>query len=220
MGNYFEKKAKELREFEGRKDVIISFDNDYNDVLITFIIGNDIETVVFYEKEGEKGFHYFATYRTDEKIPEMFGFYGDNHFSFLEGNFYLSSEGENNTFYGQLHPCKVKLAINVQPMSSKRYSNIWINSNKNIWDVEFTSENRVNYGLQKSILRPSIIEELNGRLHASMLKNMIGRDGTEDIELLHNGHDMVGEIMFAELSNNDDSDVTLGEVEVKFYLNK
>ena len=49
---------------------------------------------------------------------------------------------------------------------------------------------------------------------------MIGRDGTEDIELLHNGHDMVGEIMFAELSNNDDSDVTLGEVEVKFYLNK
>jgi hypothetical protein len=220
MGNWFEKKAKELREYVGNKDVIVSFDNDYNDVLISFIIGNTIETIVFYEKEGEKGFKHFALYKTDVKIPEMLAWYGDTHVSFMDGKLYLSNVGTLNTFYGQLQPCSLKLAINANPTSSKRYSNIWINSDKNIWDVEFTSENRVNYGLQKSILKPTVIEELNGRLHASMLKNMIDRDGTENYDLLYNGHDMVGEIMFVELSNNDDSAVTLGEVEVKFYINR
>jgi hypothetical protein len=220
MGNWFEKKAKELREYVGNKDVIVSFDNDYNDVLISFIIGNTIETIVFYEKEGEKGFKHFALYKTDVKIPEMLAWYGDTHVSFMDGKLYLSNVGTLNTFYGQLQPCSLKLAINANPTSSKRYSNIWINSDKNIWDVEFTSENRVNYGLQKSILKPTVIEELNGRLHASILKNMIDRDGTESNDLLYNGHDMVGEIMFAELSNNDNSAVTLGEVEVKFYINR
>jgi hypothetical protein len=220
MGNYFEKKAKELREYSGHKDVIISCDNDYQDVMISFIKGNEIETIIFYEREGEKGFTHFAQYKTNSKIPEMFAFQGDTHISFLEGKLYLSNNGVNNTFYGQLQPCSVKFAVNIQPISSKRYSNIWINSNKNIWDVEFTSEDMVNYGLQKSILKPTVIEELNGRLHASILKNMIDRDGTEDIQLLYDGHDLVGEIMFVELSNNDSSDVTLGEVEVKYYLNK
>lgn len=220
MGNWFEKKAKELREYVGTKDVIISCDNDYNDVLISFIIGNTIETIVFYEREGEKGFTHFAYYKTDTKIPEMFAFQGDTHISFMDGKLYLSNNGANNTFFGYLHPCSVKLAANGLPLYSKRFSNIWINSDKNIWDVEFTSENRVNYGLQKSILKPTVIEELNGRLHAQMLKNIIDRDGTENMSLLYNGHDMVGEIMFAELSNDDDSDVTLGEVEIKYYLNR
>jgi hypothetical protein len=220
MGNWFEKKAKELREYVGYKDVIISFDNDYEDVLISFIIGSTIETIVFYEKEGEKGFTHFPLYKTDTKIPEMFAWYGDTHVSFMDGKLYLSNVGTLNTFYGQLQPCSVKLAINAHAGDSKRYSNIKITSNKNIWDVEFTTEDMVNYGLQKSILKPTIIEELNGRLHASMLKNMIDRDGTENIDLLYDGHDMVGEIMFAELSNNDNTAVTLGEVEIKFYINR
>lgn len=220
MGNYFEKKAKELREYSGAKDVIISCDNDYDDVYVSFIKGNEIETIVFYEKEGEKGWTHFALHKTNTKIPELFAFQGDTHISFMEGKLYLSNEGINNTFYGQLQPCSVKFVSNVQPTASKRYSNIWINSDKNIWDVEFTSENRVNYGLQKSILKPTVIEEMNGRLHSGILKNIIDRDGSENLNLLYDGHDMVGEIMFTELSNNDNSDVTLGEVEIKYYFNR
>lgn len=220
MTNWFEKKAKALREYTGTKDVIVSCDNDYNEVLISFIIGTEIETLVFSEEENEKGWMYFVYYKTDSAIPDNFAFQGDTLLSFMNGRLYLHNEGVNNTFYGQLHPCSVKFVINVPAGQSKRFANIRINSDNNIWDVEFTTEDFVNYGLQKSILKPTIIREMNGRLHSDILGNIIQRNGVENLSLLHNGHDLVGEVLFVELSNDDNSDVVLGDCEVKYYINK
>lgn len=220
MRNWFENKSRAFREYTGHKDIIVSCFNDYEETSISFIMGDEIETVVFSEEEFDNGWKYFATYRNDTNIPENFGFIGDTTVSWMNGQLYLHNTGEHNNFYGKQHGCYIKASINVPGGVSKRFANIYINSNRNDWDVEFTTEDRVNYGPQKSILKPSIIKEVNGRLHSDILKNIIKRDGvTEDISALYSGHDLVGEVLFVKLSNEDSDNVLLGEIEVKFHIN-
>lgn len=220
MRNWFETKAKLFREYVGNKDIIVSCDNDYDETMISFIMGNNIESLVFSEEEFDNGWKYFATFKTTIKIPDNFAFQGDTSISWMDGQLYLHNVGTHNMFYGQQWGCYIKAAINVPGGISKRFANIYINSNRNEWDVEFTTEDRVNYGPQKSYLKPSIIKEMNGRLHSTILRNILKRDGvTEDVNLLYNNHDMVGEVLFVKLSSSDSDDVSLGEIEVKFHIN-
>lgn len=220
MRNWFENKSMAFREYTGHKDIIVSCFNDYEETSISFIMGDEIETVVFSEEEFDNGWKYFATYRNDTNIPENFGFIGDTTVSWMNGQLYLHNTGEHNNFYGKQHGCYIKASINVPGGVSKRFANIYINSNRNEWDVEFTTEDRVNYGPQKSILKPSIINEVNGRLHSDILKNIVKRDGvSEDIAMLYSGHDLVGEVLFVKLSNENSDNILLGEIEVKFHIN-
>lgn len=220
MRNWFETKAKLFREYVGNKDIIVSCDNDYDETMISFVMGNDIESLVFSEEEFDNGWKYFATFKTTTKIPDNFAFQGDTSISWMDGQLYLHNVGAHNTFYGEQWGCYIKAAINVPGGVSKRFANIYINSDRNEWDIEFTTEDRVNYGPQKSYLKPSIIKEVNGRLHSTILRNILKRDGvTEDLNLLYNNHDMVGEVLFVKLSSSDSDDVSLGEIEVKFHIN-
>lgn len=220
MRNWFETKAKLFREYVGNKDIIVSCDNDYDETMISFVMGNDIESLVFSEEEFDNGWKYFATFKTTTKIPDNFAFQGDTSISWMDGQLYLHNVGAHNMFYGEQWGCYIKAAINVPGGVSKRFANIYINSDRNEWDIEFTTEDRVNYGPQKSYLKPSIIKEVNGRLHSTILRNILKRDGvTEDLNLLYNNHDMVGEVLFVKLSSSDSDDVSLGEIEVKFHIN-
>jgi hypothetical protein len=219
MRNWFEKKAKEIREYNGAKDVIISCDNDLSEVHVSFIKGNTVETIVFSEETDNNGWKWFALFKTDTNIPENFAFQGDTFVSFMDGELYLHNHGSKNTFYGQLQPCSLKCVINTPPYPSKRFNGIRINSTRNVWGVSFTIEGKGNYGRMKSLLMPGIINWKDDRLYSGIHKNVINRAGVEDIQLLYTGHDMVGEILNVELSNNDNLDVILGEIEVKFQMN-
>jgi hypothetical protein len=222
MQSYFDQKAKELREFVGTKDVITTIDNSHDEVLVSFIIGTEIETVVFSEKENQKGWLYSAKFKTASAIPENFGWYGDELFSFLEGKLYLhnDSSAPRNTFYGELQDCSITFISNKFPSETKRYSNINISSDKNILEMEANIASGTNYPTQKTILTTNLIRERENRMVASILKNIINRLGIEDIQLLYNGKDMIGETMGITLSNNDDSELLLNEVEVKFSISQ
>jgi len=220
MQNWFEKKAKEIREYTRYKDVITAFDNDYEEVMVSFIIGAEIETVVFSEKEGFKGWTYFGTYYNDDDFPEDFATFKDNLISFMNGQLYLHGGGALNTFYGKLHGCSITIPVNQYASVMKRFSSIRVSTDKNIWYSEFNIPEGVNYPAQKSRLVPAIMREKENALYSDVLRNIINRAGMEDINIIHNGNRMVGESMEVTLTDDTDESVNLGTVQVNFLIAK
>lgn len=223
MKSWFEDKAKELRESTESKDVIVGINNQYDEVYITFIIGSTTETLVFFEDDLEenKGFKYFLQLQNGERIPEHFSFYGDNMYSWTKGFMYEHDTGDTlNNFYGAQKSCSVTFFVNGAGGVQKRLSNIEIGSNKNIWDVEVTVEPGLNYDNQKTILKPGIIRESGNRLVSTFLRNILDRTGTENLQLLHTGHEMIGDEFSVTLSNDDAQEVLLKDVLVKFTISK
>jgi hypothetical protein len=93
-----------------------------------------------------------------------------------------------------------------------------MSTNANVWDVEFTIPEGLNYGDQKSILKPSILRERSNQVVSDILRNIIGKDGNESVNLLYNAERLIGEYVKVEISNEDGTDVELREVEVKFLI--
>jgi hypothetical protein len=220
MASWFETKAQYLRTYNGFTDIIVACDNYYNEVLVSFIAGTTIETVVFSEEEQDNGWMYFATYKNDTAIPENFAYQGDTLLSFIKGAMYRHNVGTNNTFYGKLHSCAIKFIINLPAYASKRFTGIRINSNKNIWNATFTIPTQGEYKAQETRLLPTLLKWINNRLHSDIFGNILTKAGVADIQKLYDGEDLVGELMYVELTNNDNSDVILGEVEVNFKINE
>ena len=220
MQNWFEKKAKELREYTGVKDVITAFDNDYEEVIVTFRMGNENETVVFCEKEGSKGWNYHGKYYSDNDVPEDFASYKDVLISFLNGQLYLHGNGPNNTFYGKLHDCSISFPTNMYPAVMKRYSSIRISSNKNIWYIRFDIEEGENYPTQKSILVPAYMREKENAIYSDILRSILKRNGVEDINIIHTGNRMVGESMVVTLSDATVQSVNLGPTQINFLIER
>ena len=219
MHSYFENKAKELREYTGSKDVITGINNDYDEVFVSFIIGDSIETVVFSEEENNKGWKFFVTLYKDTHIIQNQAFFGDQLFSFLNGQFYVHDMTDNyNKFFGKQHDCNVEFFVNKFATATKRFKNIRISTNKNIWDVEFSIPEGLNYGNQKSILKPTILRSRSNQVVSDILRNIIGKTGIESVNLLHNGERMIGEYMKVDIQNQDGTDAELREVEVKFLI--
>jgi hypothetical protein len=219
MKSYFEAKAKVLREYNGFKDVIVGINNDYDEVYITFIVGAQIETLVFCENDSNKGWKYFATLYNNVGKPENFANYGDQMFSFLKGQLYVHDQTTDyNKFYGKQHGCDLTFYINKGASLTKRFKNIRMSTNANVWDVEFTIPEGLNYGDQKSILKPSILRERSNQVVSDILRNIIGKDGNESVNLLYNAERLIGEYVKVEISNEDGTDVELREVEVKFLI--
>jgi hypothetical protein len=158
--------------------------------------------------------------RGQSYIPENFAFQGDTLLSWMQGGMYRHNIGQNNTFYGKLHSCAIKFIINLPAYASKRFTGIRVNSNKNIWDATFTIPNQGEYKAQETRLLPTLFKWINNRLHSDVLGNILTKAGLVDIQKLYDGEDLVGELMYVELTNNDNSDVVLGEVEVNFKINE
>lgn len=218
MQNWFEKKAKQLREYDGDKGVVVSFNNDYEEVYVSFSIGDENETVVFSEKEGSKGWNHFITLYNDTGIPENLAFFKDNLFSFFNGQLYLHNSGANNTFFGKLHGCSVTAIVNQYATIAKRFSNIRVSTNTNIWDVEFNIPEGLNYPAQKSLLKPALFRERENALYSDILRSIINRAGAEDVNLLHTGQRMVGETMSVLISDSTATEAELGVATVNFLI--
>lgn len=220
MKSYFKAKVAELRASLNYTDVIISIDSLYDEVLITFINGSSSETIAFYEKEGQKGFTYKAHIKPVSGVPDNFAWYGDKLLSFLSGKLYKHNTGEESTFYGDRKPCSISFIVNAGAGDANKFSDIEMSSPDNVWDVQFDIEAGSNYPVQKSILKPGIIREKENRLYSGILRNILGRNNTEDISKLRNGSQMTGETMLVTISNDTAGDYLLKEVEVKFLTSK
>ena len=223
MQSWFERKAKELREADPNsyKDVIVSFNNNYEEVWVSFIVNGDIETLVFSEKEGQKGWLFFV-YLLAEDYPENFASYKDTQISFYNGQLYLQNEGDPNTFFGINHNSSLKAYVNKFPIVSKRYASLNIASNRNIWQIVFNIPEGLNYMDQLSYLKPAIISQRENMLYSDILRNVKTRAGVIDVTRLRNAERMTGEYMGIQLveTDFDDDQVTLGNISVNFEIAK
>lgn len=220
MKTYFKAKADELRISTNFTDIITAIDSNYDEVLITFINGNESETIAFYEKEGLKGFVWKAQIKPASGVFDNMGWYGNKLFSFLGGKIYEQNTGNLNEFFGDQKDCSISFVVNAGSGDANKFSDIEISSNKNIWDVRFDIEEGVNYPVQKTILKPSIIRKKENRLYSPILRNILGRNNAEDLSKLRSGQQMTGESILVTISNSTSEDVTLKEVEVKFLTAK
>lgn len=220
MQNWFEKKAKELREYDGEKDVIVAFNNDYEEVFISFIIGYGNETLVFSEKEGNKGWLYFIDYCGEVYCPENIGTYKDTMVAFMQGQLYLHNEGSLNTFFGETKDCSLSFSVNKLPIVSKRFASINIASTKNIWNAYFSILENVNYKEQFTVLKPTVISMRENMLYSDMPRNILDRAGNTDYGLYYTGERMVGEAMEVLMTNSGSDEVLLGNVIVNFEIAK
>ncbi len=220
MKSYFKRKANELRQSSNYTDIIVTIDCGYNEVLITFINGIETETIVFFEKEEQKGFTYIANIKPLSGVPDNFAWYGNKVFSFLNGILWEHNIGTENNFYGDIKPCSITFEINANSASANKYTDIEISSPDNVWDVEFNIDKGTNYMAQKSILKPAIIRKKENRLFSPILRNILSRDNIENISLLRSGNQLIGETMKVTIYNNTEGDFTLKEVEVKFLISK
>lgn len=219
MSGYFENKAKTLREYVGHKDIIVGVYDQYKEVYVSFIMGNSIETIVFSEDDRMKGWQYMTTLYNDTHIIQNIASYGDEMFSFLNGQLYIHGRGGTlNNFYGKQHSCGVTFVVNKFPSQIKRFKNILISTDRNVWGIEFNIPAGLNYGAQKTLLRPTVIRARENRLVSDINRNIIGKNGDEDVNLLYKGERMTGEYMEVEISNDDSTDVELREIEVKFLI--
>jgi len=218
MAAYFEAKAKQIREYSGDKDIIVGINNDYNEVFLSFIIENTIETIVFDEDDNNKGFNYFIELSNNNAIPNAYAHFGDELFSFVNGKIYLHDVGAKNLFYGSQKEASISFFANKFPSQQKVLKNIRVSSDKNIWDVEITTPAGVNYNAQKTILKPTIFRERNNQIVSDILRNIISRNGQESVNLLYRGEKMIGEYATVKISNDTSEDVELREVEVKFLI--
>ena len=215
MQSWFESKAKEMRETSEFTDVITGINMDHSEVLVTFIVGQVCETIVFSEDDNNKGWMYFL--HTTES-PEDYADYGDAMFVFKDGQLWTHNTGAPNNFFGKTESCLLKFVCNGDPVDEKRLTNIEINSDKNIWNVEITSDEGANYGAQKTILTPAIMSTIGNRIVSDVLCNIIGRDGVENLQLLYNGHDMIGDHFLVKLSNDDGEEIYLNETILKYKI--
>lgn len=220
MKSYFKSKVEELRASVNYTDIIISIDSLYEEVLVTFINGSSSETIAFYEKEGQKGFTWKAQIKPVSGVPDNFAWYGDRLFSFLSGKLWKHDVGTDTSFYGDRKPCSVSFIVNAGAGDANKFSDIEMSSPDNIWDVVFNIAAGSNYPVQKTILKPAIIREKENRLYSGILRNILGRNNTEDVSKLRNGSQMTGETMLVTISNNTAGDYILKEVEVKFLTSK
>ena len=220
MRSWFERKARELREYSGEKDIIVGINNDNDEVYITFITGNKWETLVFLEEEENKGWAYFCTL-VDEtgKGHDNFLWYGDIMLSTHNGRlFEHDSEADLNTFYGKHHSSRLDFYVNKAASIEKRFSNIRMSTNKNIWDIEMAIPEGLNYGNQKTVLKPTILREREGQIVSDILRNIISENGNENVSLLRRGSRMTGEYMKISLTEQSVEDAELREIEVSYIM--
>lgn len=217
--SFFEKKAKALREYNGHKDVIVGINNDYKEVYISFIMGTTNETVVFSEDPSSKGWKSFISLSTATAVPELFADFGDRMFSFLKGNLYVHDSGTTlNNFYGEQKGFSIKVPVNNLSHETKRFRNIQINSDQNVYDIQFDIPESNTYGQQRSYLKPSVMRTTNNRIVADILRNVITELGQENLNLLYDGQKLIGEHVIVTLSGTGSEEIELREIEVKSLI--
>jgi len=193
MKEYFEAKAKAFREYIGTKDIVVAIEEETESVYISFIMGVSIETILFSEKEENKGFLFFVEFNNGSLIPENFAWHGDILYSFLNGEIYQHNTGNANSFYGSTRKeAYVDAVANSYPQVQKSYENITLDTDGQ-WTIEITSEKDNNYPFgQKTMIYPALLRNREGSLAGPILRNIIKRDGTEDINLLYSGNKISG----------------------------
>lgn len=217
--SYFEKKAKALREYNGHKDVIVGINNDYKEVYISFVMGTTNETVVFSEDPTTKGWKSFIVLSAAAGVPELFADFGDRMFSFLNGKLYVHDSGATlNNFYGEQKSFSIKVPVNNLGHETKRFRNIQINSDQNVYDIQFDIPASNTYRLQKSVLKPSVMRTTNNRIVSDILRNILNEKGIEDVNLLYDGQKLIGEHVIVTLSGTGPDEIELREIEVKSLI--
>jgi hypothetical protein len=182
-----------------------------NDKVISFTPGS---VIVFNEVQKKfcGGFSFY---------PEMMGSLKSKMIAFKDGSLWLCNTNEvRNLFFGQKYPSKVTFYVNSNPTEFKMFHSMNVVSNKS-WICP-TNENIVikpyegkSLGM-KSRLKSKKFIPLQGSYYADFLRNVLDPSYATEIERLMFGEELKGRIMQITIENNDDVEVSLFSVAVKY----
>lgn len=202
MSRYFDTKSKEFRDSSENKDVILSTEPSTGTLYLSWIIGKTIETIAFTENSMFKGFIFFAEFNNGENIPEELAFYGDNMYFFLDGKIYLHGAGPINEFFdSERKSALMEFVTNQAPEVQKSFETIALDTNGN-WTAEMEVEADNNYpNGQKTKIFTKMFRDREGSLNSAVPRNLIKRNGDEDLQLLYSGNKMLGHAMKVSISS-------------------
>ena len=145
---------------------------------------------------------FFVEFNNGSSIPEDFAWYGDNMYSFLNGVLYKHGEGTPNSFFGSARKTGLmEFVANQYPEAQKSFETLSMDSN-GTWEAEMTIETDNNHPLgQKSRIFPAMFNNREGSLVSAVPRNIINRNGVEDIQLLYSGNKMLGHSMKVSISS-------------------
>lgn len=204
MQLYFDEKCRAFRAYTGEKDVFISIEPNQESVYTTFIMGNDVETIVFSESQTNQGFMFFVEFSYLFFKPEEFAWFGDNMFSWTEGRFHIHGLGPDNSFYGSERKSgSIEVVSNMYPEAQKTFEVLSIDTDGS-WSAEMTvrTTNNHPFGQYTKIFEP-MFKSREGLLNSAIPRNIRDLNGADDVQRLYSGNKMSGSAMVLKASSVD-----------------
>jgi len=198
--------------------VFAAFDKKNDEYVITFVVSGAPITYSF--KEGANTWNAQWQYEKNNVAADMYGNIGSQLYSFGFGyGWQHETNSSNNVFYGQYKPLSVKGLVNMYPREEKCLRSLEIDSNRGIkCTIESPITNTRILG-QKSYLYEATYRVRDGKYTSSVFKNILTTTG-EDIYLIHEGEDMVGQYLTLEFTDAHTGECQLRLVTAGFTINK
>lgn len=199
MKTYFKQKGREiLAAGIDNCDVLTAVDSTNDEIIVTFDVDGDTETVVFNEKQNV--WSHFATFEADG-----YAYYGDTLLA-LKGNKLWLHNGTStrNNFYGTQYDSKIRLIFNKEILKNKIFHSIQI---KSLGDWLPLEEGDIGVydeaGVQTmfSFLPPSKFVDKEGAKYATFLRNMGDLLSPYRHMRLMNGEVLRGRFLVVDLTN-------------------
>lgn len=151
-------------------------------------------------------------------VPDMMLKHGSEFYSFKDGTAWVHNKNPvKNNFYGVQYSSQITFLINSDPRTVKIMQGIIFNSNKLWWVPKVTIKPYTGKpnGMQSRI-KPGRVKVLQGVFYADFLRNLLDQRFGTQIEALMQGEELRGRIAAITIQNDDDTDVELFEVQVKY----
>ena len=191
-------------------DVFAYYDARNDEYVITFVIDSTVQTLVFKEGADQWVMDDFELMDTNGDSADFYGNIGEQVYSFgFEKVWRHERTTSYNAFYGEIKPFFVSGVLNTIPTEDKVLLALKMDSNGGL-DTTITSPvTNTRIVGQKSILYSTTYREREGSYTSSVFKNILQAGGSENLDLLHIGDDMVGKYLEIELSNTTSTEVQL-----------
>lgn len=151
-------------------------------------------------------------------VPDMMLKHGSEFYSFKDGTAWVHNKNPvKNNFYGVQYPSQITFLMNSDPRTVKIMQGMIFNANKLWWVPNITIKPYTGKSLgMQSRIKPGRFKVLQGVFYADFLRNLLDpRFGTQ-IEALLQGEELRGRIAAITIQNDDNVDVELFEVQVKY----
>lgn len=199
--------------------VVSVFDEEYNELVISFIHGDDAynDTIVFHEPTNSWTYH--ASY-----IPEHMESIGTVFVSFKNGKLWRHNVNSvYNSFYDTVYPSSVEFVGNKGFQHDKEFKVLKIDGTgdwyANYGDIKVPASKQYPRGMESRLLAGEF-KLMNSEQVAAFNKNSKTSQTSNNLKDLINGEDLRGKLLKVKLRNDSESYESINLVNVESQIMK